>query len=119
MDVQAQHIVDGFWVDIPETFVSKDFRPWDPYLGGNGFDLDAFRSKEDDSPWPEGGKMRYVRIIDDDTILDGQDWNKAWSLGAQMQSALGIHVKKEGRRVLSGNLSGSAAPANERVGSGS
>ena len=31
-------------------------------------------------PWPKWGKMRYVKIIDDDRVLDGQDYSKAWRL---------------------------------------
>ena len=36
--------------------------------------------------------MRYLRIIDDDEILDGQDYLRAWGTGAHLQAALGIHV---------------------------
>ena len=96
-DMQAQHIFDGFWTDIEGVFVSKDFLPTDPYLGGNAFDLSTFYSKEDYSPWLPGARMRYVRIIDDDNILDGQDYSKAWCFGAQMHAAMGIHVKKENK----------------------
>jgi hypothetical protein len=82
------------WVKIKDVFISKDFKPTDPHLGGDRFDLSTFRSKQDDTPWPIDGKMRYVKIIDDDRVLDGQDYNKPWRLGAQIQAAMGIHVKK-------------------------
>ena len=95
-DMQAQEIVDvdGIykWVNVDGVMVSKDFTPTDPYLGGNGFDLSTFLSKEDDSPWADDGKMRYIRIIDDSTVLDGQDYSKAWCFGAQMHAAMGIHA---------------------------
>jgi hypothetical protein len=95
-DMQAQEIqeVDGVykWVDIPGVFVSKDFTPTDPYLGGNGFDLSTFLSVDDESPFPEDGQMRYLRIIDDDTILDGQDYAKPWCLGAHLHAAMGVNV---------------------------
>jgi len=100
-DMQAQEpqYVESFdcykWMNVSGVYVMRDFKPTDPYLGGNSFDLSTFRSKTDDSPWPENGKMRYVRIIDDDTILDGQDWSKSWCFGAQMHAAMGINVKKE------------------------
>ena len=81
-DMQAQEIqeVDGVykWVDIDGVYVSRDFLPTDPYLGGNGFDLSTFLSLDDGSQWPEDGQMRYLRTIDDDTILDGQDYAKPW-----------------------------------------
>lgn len=93
-DMDAQEIVDGKWTDNGET-VSKDFKPTDPYLGGNGFDLSTFRSKADNSPWPDHGKMRYLRIVDDDTILDGQDYAKCWCLGAHLHAAMAINVKEE------------------------
>ena len=95
-DMQAQEIqlVNGVykWVDLPGVYVSKDFTPTDPYLGGNGFDLSTFLSKEDDSPWPDDGQMQYLRIIDDSSVIDGQDYSKAWCFGAQMQAAMGINV---------------------------
>jgi len=99
MDMQAFEIqsVNGVkkWVKVPNVYVSKDFKPTDPYLGGDRFDLSTFQSIIDNTPWPKHGKMRYVKIIDDDRVIDGQDYNKPWCLGAQMQSAMGIHVKKE------------------------
>lgn len=95
-DIQAQEIqeVNGVykWVNIPGVFVSKDFKPTDPYLGGNGFDLSTFLSVADGSPFPEDGQMRYLRITDDDTILDGQDYAKAWCLGAHLNAAMGVNV---------------------------
>jgi hypothetical protein len=98
-DMQAMQIeeVNGMytWVKIPDTVVSKDFNPNDPYLGGNDFDLSDFRSVDDDLPWPELGKMYYIRLIDDDTILDGQDYAKSWCFGAQMHAAMGLNTMKE------------------------
>lgn len=93
-DKQAYQIVDGKWEPVEGVWISKDFRPNDPYLGGDRFDLADFRSKKDDSPWPAQAKMRYLRIIDDDSILDGQDWDKSWALGAHMHAAMGINVKE-------------------------
>jgi hypothetical protein len=97
-DMQAQQIenVNGTyrWVNVPGAVVSKEFKPGDPYLGGDDFDLADFRSIEDDSLWPEFGKMFYIRLIDDDTILDGQDYCKAWGFGTQMHAAMGLNVMK-------------------------
>jgi hypothetical protein len=95
-DMQAQEIqeVNGTyrWVNVDGVMVSKDFTPTDPYLGGNGFDLDTFLSKEDDSPWPEYGQMQYIRIIDDSSVIDGQDYAKVWCFGAQMHAAMAINA---------------------------
>jgi len=91
--MQAQEIVDGEWVDIPDVFVPPDFAPTDEHLGGDRFDLADFGSKEDGTPWPADGRMRYLRIVDDETVLDGQDYDKDWCLGAQMHAAMGINVK--------------------------
>jgi hypothetical protein len=90
--MQAQHLVDGAWVELPGVAIPPDFTPHHPHLGGNRFDLSTYRSLQDDSPWPAAGQMRYLRIIDDDRILDGQDYDKRWSTGAQVQAALGIHT---------------------------
>ncbi len=96
LNKQAQEIrdVDGEfrWVDIDCTCVSRYFAPGDPYLGGVEFDLDDFTRKPDGETWPAGGKMRYIKLIDDDTILDGQDYLKSWCLGANLMSAMGINV---------------------------
>ena len=94
--MQAQEIRDGAWVDIPDVFVPPDFGPGDPHLGGDLFDLADFRSLEDDDPWPLSGRMRYIRIVDDPRILDGQDYLKLWNLGSQMHAAMGINVREEG-----------------------
>ncbi len=94
-DMQAQHMVDGRWVDLPGQQVCRDIDPQDPNLGGDRFDLATFRSTNDDSPWPSDGRMRYLRIIDDDHILDGQDYAKPWSTGAHLQAALGVNVVAE------------------------
>ncbi len=91
-DMQGQEVVDGRWVDVEGQRVCRDIDPADPYLGGDRFDLATFRSLADDTPWPADGRMRFLRILDDDSILDGQDYAKAWSTGAHMQAALGIHV---------------------------
>ncbi len=40
--------------------------------------------------------MRYLMIVDDPAILDGQDWNVDWCLGSQLHAAMGIHVMFEG-----------------------
>jgi hypothetical protein len=97
--MQAQEIqtVDGVekWVDIPCECISIYFTPTDPYLGGVNFDLDDFRSHADGSPWPAGGKMRYIKIIDDPAVLDGQDYLKEWCLGANLMAAMGINVKTD------------------------
>ncbi|MGD9162709.1 MAG: hypothetical protein PVG39_30165 [Desulfobacteraceae bacterium] len=97
-DMQAQEIqeVDGVfkWVNVEGVMVSKDFLPTDPYLGGNGFDLSTFLAVADDSAWPEDGKMQYIKIIDDSSVLDGQDYNKAWCFGAQMHAAMAINAMK-------------------------
>ncbi len=88
----AQELVDGRWEDLPGVWVCPAIDPRDPYLGGDRFDLATFRALDDGSRWPPDGRMRYLRLIDDDTILDGQDYAKAWSTGAHVQAALGIHV---------------------------
>ncbi len=95
-DIQAHKIEGGKWVDIPGVKVLKSFSAVTENLGGVAFDLDHFIAKAGGTPWPAGGKMRYIRIIDDTAVLDGQDYDKAWCLGAQMQSAMGIHFKKDG-----------------------
>ena len=91
-DIQAQKDVDGVWTDIPGVVVPADFDAWTPYLGGDAFDLSTFLSLADDSLWPEDGQMRYIKLIDDDTILDGQSYAPVWKTGAIMQAAMGINV---------------------------
>jgi len=104
-DMKAQELVyneslgDYKWTNISGVYVMRDFKPTDPYLGGNSFDLSTFRSKVDDSPWPDNGKMRYIRLIDDDTILDGQDYSKPWCLGTHLHAAMGINVKRDESKV--------------------
>ena len=50
-------------------------------------------SKEDDSvPGPNDGQMQYIRIIDDSSVIDGQDYSKAWCFGAQMHAAMAINA---------------------------
>ncbi len=63
----------------------------DPYIGGVEFDLADFRSKTDDSPWPADGRMRYIRIIDDNTILEWHDYLKELCFGANMPAAMGLN----------------------------
>jgi hypothetical protein len=94
-EMQAQELVDGKWQDIPGETIPPDFGPGTPHLGGDRFDLADFRSELDGSPWPADGRMRYLRIVDDPAILDGQDWNVDWCLGAQLHAAMGIHVMQE------------------------
>jgi hypothetical protein len=101
-DMQAQHEVDGTWTNIPGTVVPKDFNAKTPYLGGDGFDLSDYLSLKDDSPWQDDMKMIYIRMIDDDTILDGQDYSPAWETGAIMQAAMGINVMKSSPVPLPG-----------------
>jgi hypothetical protein len=81
------------WVPIYCVCLSRYFEPDDPYLGGVEFDLSDFRSKDDDTPWPSDGEMKYLRIIDDNTILDGQDYFKDWCLGANMMSAMALNYE--------------------------
>ena len=108
-DMQAQEIqeVDGVykWVNIDGVMVSKDFEPTGPYLGGIGFDLSTFLSVDDDIAWPDDAQMRYLRIIDDSTILDGQDYAKAWCLGSHLNAALGVNVMEVTAVPLPGALS--------------
>jgi hypothetical protein len=94
-EVQAQELVDGKWQDLPGVFVPPDFGPDTPRIGGTRFDLAEFRSEIDGTPWPAAGRMRYIKIVDDPAILDGQDWNADWCLGSQMHAAMGIHVHPE------------------------
>ena len=91
-DMQAQEDVNGVWTDIDGVVVPADFDAATPYVGGDAFDLDTFRSLVDDSLWPEDGQMRYLKLIDDDSILDGQSYAPAWKTGAIMQAAMGINA---------------------------
>ncbi|MDC7235427.1 MAG: hypothetical protein PQJ58_19520 [Spirochaetales bacterium] len=99
-DVQAEELsdVNGTmkWIDVVGVSVSRYFSPDDDYLGGIAFDLADFISKDDSSPWPAGGKMRYLKIIDSSDILDGQDYAKDWCLGANLMSAMGINTEPSG-----------------------
>ena len=107
-DMKAQELqeVNGVlkWVNVEGEIVSKDFSPTDPYLGGDGFDLSTFLSVDDDTPWQDDMQMRYLRIIDDDTILDGQDWSKPWCLGTHLNAAMGINVMQETPVPVPGTL---------------
>ncbi len=97
-DMVAEEIVDpgtGIeeWTELSGVTVSRYFESTDLYLGGVSFDLSDFHLVGDDStPWPVDGEMKYLMIIDDDTILDGQDYVKDWSLGANLMAAMGINV---------------------------
>lgn len=97
-DVQAEELVlsgsSYRWVDIEGVTVSRFFAATDPYLGGTRFDLADFVG-DDGSFWPADGKMRYLKIRDDSSILDGQDYSKAWCLGANLQSAMGINTGRD------------------------
>jgi hypothetical protein len=97
-DIQAESLenlsgVDQ-WVPMTGVTVSRYFTASDVNLGGIGFNLDDFY--HDGDPWPSDGKMKYLKIIDDDTILDGQDYDKTWCLGANLMSALGINTEPAG-----------------------
>ncbi len=93
--VQAEVLKDGAWEKLPGMVVEKYFKAGDPYLGGVSFDLSDFSGKEAPHlPWPEEGRMRYLKIVDDAQILDGQDYNPDWRLGANLMAAMGLNVKK-------------------------
>ena len=94
-DIQAQRIVSGEWENIPGVYVSRNFRATDPYLGGTRFDLSNFRSRQNGSSWPANGRMRYIRLTDDNNILDGQDYNIVWRLGSHINAAMGINVAED------------------------
>jgi len=85
---------DAYWVEQDET-VSPYFEADDDNLGGTRFDLSDFVSKADDNPWPADGKMFYMKLIDDPNVLDGQEYNKAWSLGANLMAAMGINTAED------------------------
>lgn len=98
-DMQAETLVsdtDGieYWEDQEGATVSRYFEADEDYLGGVRFDLEDFHLKDDETTsWPTGGKMKYLKIIDDETILDGQDYAKDWSLGANLMAAMGINTE--------------------------
>lgn len=98
-DIQAEELatVDGIlqWIDVPGATVPRDFGAEDRYLGGTRFDLAAFRRRGDDAPWPAGGRMRYLKLIDDSSILDGQDYDVSWCLGANLMGAMGINTGRD------------------------
>lgn len=100
-DIQAEElkIVDSIkqWVEISGVTVSRYFSADDENLGGMRFDLSDFvLTTNPNTSWPSDGKMKYLKIIDSDTILDGQDYAKDWSLGANLMSAMGIHTAPAG-----------------------
>lgn len=93
--IQAEVLKNGVWEKLPGMVVEKYFRAGDPYLGGVSFDLSDFSGKE--APhllWPEEGRMRYLKIVDDAQILDGQDYAPDWCLGANLMAAMGLNIQK-------------------------
>lgn len=96
-DMQAEKLIDNtgieYWEDLEGVTVSRYFEANEDYLGGVRFDLSNFISTDDGSTWPADGKMKYLKIIDDNTILDGQDYAKDWSLGANLMAAMGINTE--------------------------
>jgi hypothetical protein len=90
-----EKVLDGSGNSV---MISRYFKPDDPYLGGDRFDLSDFVQAEpagglNGSSWPAGGKMRYLKLVDDPSILDGQDWNPDWMTGARIMSAMGVNVE--------------------------
>ncbi|MDC7227932.1 MAG: hypothetical protein PQJ61_14295 [Spirochaetales bacterium] len=76
------------------VYISMYFEPDDDYLGGDRFDLSNFVLATDSGvSWPADGKMRYLKLVDDPSILDGQDYAPAWMTGARIMSAMGINVE--------------------------
>ncbi|MBF9016360.1 MULTISPECIES: hypothetical protein [unclassified Oceanispirochaeta] len=100
-DIQAEELtmVDGVekWVEINGKKISRYFSSDDENLGGVRFDLSDFVLTTDSTvSWPSEGEMRYLKIIDDENILDGQDYAKDWSLGANLMAAMGINTAPAG-----------------------
>jgi len=93
-EMPAQEVVAGKWVDLLGSVVPPDFGPETPHLGGDPFDLATFQTLDGD-PWPADGRLRFLRIVDDSTILDGQDSDPPWSTGAQVQAAMGLNVRED------------------------
>lgn len=95
-DIQAEElqIINSIekWTDISGETVSRYFSANDDNLGGVRFDLETFVTTETGVPWPAGGKMKYLKVKDSDTILDGQDYAKDWCLGANLMAAMGINT---------------------------
>jgi len=81
------------WTELENVSISRYFTADEDYLGGIRFDLADFHLKGDPSSlWPEDGRMKFLKIMDDETILDGQDYDKSWSLGANLMAAMGINT---------------------------
>lgn len=76
--------------------ISRYFNGETEHMGGDSFDLEAFIHCNSGVPWPVAGKMRYLKIVDDPAIVDGQDWNPHWMTGARIMSAMGINTISEG-----------------------
>ena len=95
MAVQAHLLEDGYWVPNEGVEVPPDFTPDAPNLGGSRFDLANFVHEETGAPFPDGGRVHLLRLTDDSTILDGQDYLPEWSLGAHINAAMGISVLEE------------------------
>tara|TARA_B100001093_G_C26527625_1_gene884543 strand:- start:193 stop:426 length:234 start_codon:yes stop_codon:yes gene_type:complete len=75
--------------------VPPDFTPDAPNLGGSRFDLATFVHEETGAPFPEGGRVHLLRLTDDSSILDGQDYLPEWSLGSHINAAMAISVVEE------------------------
>jgi hypothetical protein len=100
-DIQAEElkVIDSVeqWAEISGITVSRYFSVDDMYLGGVRFNLSDFVLTTNSTvSWPADGKMKYLKIIDDDNILDGQDYAKDWSLGANLMAAMGINTAPAG-----------------------
>lgn len=82
--------------DGTEKIISRYFTPDDEYLGGDYFDLSYFVKVDDASiPWSKDDKMRFLKLIDDPNVLDGQDSAPSWMTGARLMSAMGINCEKD------------------------
>ncbi|OQY30769.1 MAG: hypothetical protein B6241_15335, partial [Spirochaetaceae bacterium 4572_59] len=97
-DMQAEELIDNagieYWEDKEGFTISRYFEADEDYLGGTRFDLGDFHKKDHpEDPWPVDGKMKYLKIIDDNTILDGQNYARDWALGANLMAAMGINTE--------------------------
>ncbi len=92
---------DGIYTDIIDNYgnpvkISKYFTAATEHLGGDSFDLSYFVNCDNGEAWPADGEMRYLKIVDDPAILDGQDWNPDWMTGARIMAAMGINTEYKG-----------------------
>ncbi len=103
-DVEAEELdpSTGIYETVVDSsgntvYISKYFDAQDsdlsPYLGGDRFDLADFVSMDSGDAWPAGGKMSYLKLVDDPSVLDGQDYSPEWMTGARLMSAMGINVE--------------------------